>query len=66
MSLLNDMLRDLSHSQRNVEARSVSALELQQDEQRELLNQSSVIKSEPGKLWPSMAVFIGVFIILWI
>lgn len=66
MSLLNDMLCDLSHSQKNAEAISVSALELQQDEQRELLNQSSVIKPEPGKLWPSVAVFICVFFALWV
>lgn len=65
MSLLNDMLCDLSHSQKNAEAISVSALELQRDEQRELLNQSSVIKPEPGKLWPSVTVFCCVLILLW-
>ncbi len=66
MSLLNDMLCDLSHSQKNAEVMSAPALELQQDEQRELLNQSSVIKPEPGKLWPSVAVFICVFFASWV
>lgn len=65
MSLLNDMLRDLSHTQKNAEVISVTALELERDEQRELLNQSSVIKPEPGKLWPSAAVFLCVLMVLW-
>ncbi len=65
MSLLNDMLRDLSHTQKNVENMPVSALEVQQSEQRQLLNQSSVIKTEPGKLWPSVAVFLVVLMSLW-
>lgn len=66
MSLLNDMLRDLSHTQKSVEHASVSTLELQDSEQRELLNQSSVIKPEPGKVWPSVATFFCVLLVLWV
>ena len=66
MSLLNDMLRDLSHTQKSVEHASVSTLELQDSEQRELLNQSSVIKPEPGKVWPSVATFFCVLLLLWV
>lgn len=66
MSLLNDMLRDLSHTQKSVEHASVSTLELQDSEQRELLNHSSVIKPEPGKVWPSVATFFCVLLLLWV
>lgn len=65
MSLLNDMLRDLSLAQKDGDAAAQAAVvELNQDEQRDLLNQSSVIKQEPGKLWPSLLAFLVVLICL--
>lgn len=65
MSLLNDMLRDLSLAQKGGDAAAQAAVvELNQDEQRDLLNQSSVIKQEPGKLWPSLLAFLVVLICL--
>ncbi|WP_331346064.1 hypothetical protein [Cellvibrio sp. UBA7661] len=66
MSLLNDMLRDLSHQQKPVDALSTGAsptLDLSAQEQRELFNQSSAAKPLPRSLLPSVLVFVVVFAI---
>lgn len=70
MSLLNDMLRDLSVAQKPVEKTSgaqAAELDLQAYEQRELLQQSSVVKPLPGNLLPSILVFVIVLalLLLW-
>ena len=66
MSLLNDMLRDLSHQQKPVDALSAGAsptLDLSAQEQRELFNQSSAAKPLPRSFLPSVLVFVVVFAI---
>lgn len=62
MSLLNDMLRDLSHQQKPTDALSGAAptLELSAQEQRELFNQSSAAKPLPRSVMPSVMVFVVV------
>lgn len=67
MSLLNDMLRDLSAVQKPSDGELNSPtpdLELKAHEQRELLQQSSVVKPLPATLLPSLVVFVVVLIIL--
>lgn len=66
MSLLNDMLRDLSATQKPADRMGDTAVELDLNarEQRELLHQSSVIKPMPGTLLPSLAVFVVVLVLL--
>lgn len=54
MSLLNDMLRDLSQAQKVSEAGSAAPLA----DQRELLSESSMVKPGPGRLWPSLVAFV--------
>ncbi|HEY8942011.1 MAG TPA: hypothetical protein VIM59_17580, partial [Cellvibrio sp.] len=68
MSLLNDMLRDLSSVQKEPEKESASDIaqvSLGQPDQRELLNSSGVIKPLPVTLLPSILVFILVVVLLW-
>ena len=66
MSLINDMLRDLSHVQK-AERQTIHGhpqAETQVDEQRELLSQSGVNKPNPNVLWPSLLVFVAVMTVL--
>lgn len=61
MSLLNDMLRDLSHQQKTSEPMSADsniALDLNAQEQRELFNQSNVVKPLPRSVVPSLLMFV--------
>lgn len=64
MSLLNDMLRDLSSGQ-NPAGSDLHPNSLHKNEQDslELLRHSSVIKQEQGKLWPSIIIFCLVLIL---
>jgi MSHA biogenesis protein MshN len=67
MSLLNDMLRDLSHQQTTVEtaaAANQAALDFNAQEQRELFYNTSAAKPLPRTLVPSLVVFVLVLIIL--
>lgn len=67
MSLLNDMLRDLSGAQRTVDSASGVHTDKPQadaDDQHELLQNSSVVKPLPTTLLPSVTVFVVVVILL--
>lgn len=67
MSLLNDMLRDLSHQQTKVETASAAnqaALDFNAQEQRELFYNTSAAKPLPRTLIPSVIVFVLVLVIL--
>jgi len=67
MSLLNDMLRDLSHQQTTVEtaaAANQAALDFNAQEQRELFYNTSAAKPLPRTLVPSLVVFVLVLVIL--
>lgn len=67
MSLLNDMLRDLSHQQTKVETASAAnqaALDFNAQEQRELFYNTSAAKPLPRTLMPSLIVFVLVLVIL--
>lgn len=67
MSLLNDMLRDLSHQQTTVEATAAvnqTALDFNAQEQRELFYNTSAAKPLPRTLVPSLVVFALVLSIL--
>lgn len=67
MSLLNDMLRDLSHQQKVADPAVVEqqpALDLRAEEQRELFYNSSAAKPLPRTLLPSLVVFVLVLTIL--
>ena len=67
MSLLNDMLRDLSHQQKATETMSTAQnaeLEFNPQEQRELFHNSSTAKPLPRTLLPSFIVFALVFLLL--
>lgn len=69
MSLLNDMLRDLSHAQKNNESGTVAqsaSLDLSDNEQRELIRHSSLAKPARGIFLPSLLAFFVVSIILLI
>lgn len=69
MSLINDMLRDLSHvqktEQQTIHDQPQAAMHV--DDQRELLNQSSVNKPSPNVVWPSLVVFLVVMgvLVVW-
>lgn len=56
MSLLNDMLRDLSQAQKITDVGSTASL----PDQRELLSESGMVKPGPGRLWPSLVAFVVV------
>lgn len=63
MSLLNDMLRDLSHQQSSMKtatAANQSALDFNAQEQRELFNNTSAAKPISRSLVPSLVVFVVV------
>jgi MSHA biogenesis protein MshN len=67
MSLLNDMLRDLSHQQTRVEttaAANQAALDFNAQEQRELFYNTSTTKPLPRTLVPSLVAFVLVLAIL--
>lgn len=67
MSLLNDMLRDLSHQQKVTDPAIVEqqpALDLRAEEQRELFYNSSAAKPLPRTLLPSLVVFVLVLFVL--
>lgn len=67
MSLLNDMLRDLSHQQKVADPAVVEqqpGLDLHAEEQRELFYNSSAAKPLPRTLLPSLVVFVLVLTIL--
>lgn len=67
MSLLNDMLRDLSHHQSTPEtapAANQGALDFNAQEQRELFYNTSAAKPLPRTLVPSLSVFVVVLAIL--
>lgn len=70
MSLLNDMLRDLSHPQKDPDAPE-SISQTQQHDQFEsnysspsLLHSSGVLKAAPVNIWPSVLVFFVALIAL--
>lgn len=70
MSLLNDMLRDLSHQQKTVGTAATAnqaALDFNAQEQRELFYDTSAAKPLPRTLVPSLVVFVLVLaiLILW-
>ncbi len=70
MSLLNDMLRDLSHQQSSMKtaaAANQSALDFNAQEQRELFNNTSAAKPLSRSLVPSLVVFVLVIgmLTLW-
>jgi cytoskeletal protein RodZ len=67
MSLLNDMLRDLSHQQSSMKtaaAANQSALDFNAQEQRELFNNTSAAKPISRSLVPSLVVFVVVVAML--
>lgn len=67
MSLLNDMLRDLSHQQKVADPAVLEqqpALDLRAEEQRELFYNSSAAKPLPSTLLPSLIVFVLVLFAL--
>lgn len=67
MSLLNDMLRDLSHQQSSMKttaAANQSAVDFNAQEQRELFYSTSAAKPLSRNLIPSLVVFILVVIML--
>ena len=67
MSLLNDMLRDLSHQQSSMKtaaAANQSALDFNAQEQRELFNNTSAAKPLSRSLAPSLVVFVLVVAML--
>jgi tetratricopeptide (TPR) repeat protein len=67
MSLLNDMLRDLSHQQSSMKtaaAANQSALDFNAQEQRELFNNTSAAKPLSRSLVPSLVVFVLVVAML--
>ncbi|WP_331350855.1 hypothetical protein [Cellvibrio sp. UBA7671] len=67
MSLLNDMLRDLSHQQTTVETAATAnqaALDFNAQEQRELFYNTRAVKPLPRTLVPSLVVFVLVLAIL--
>ncbi len=67
MSLLNDMLRDLSHQQKTVEtvaAANQAVLDFNTQEQRELFYNTSAAKPLPRTLVPSLVMFTLVLAIL--
>ncbi len=67
MSLLNDMLRDLSLEQKTsdgINDAQTDELDFRAHEQRELLQQTRVVKPVRGTLLPSIAVFFAVMILL--
>lgn len=67
MSLLNDMLRDLSHQQATVETAATvnqAALDFNAQEQRELFYNTRAVKPLPRTLVPSVVVFVLVLAIL--
>lgn len=69
MSLLNDMLRDLSGTQKTVDSASdvhTDKPHAEADDQHELLQNSSVVKPLPTTFLPSAAVFVVVVILLLI
>lgn len=68
MSLLNEMLRDLSHQQKAHEtAVTPAGLEANAQEQHELFHQTRAVKPLPLTLVPSAIIFIVVFsaLLLW-
>lgn len=70
MSLLNDMLRDLSHQQTTAEtaaAANQAALDFNAQEQRELFYNTSAAKPLPRTLMPSLIAFVLVLValVLW-
>ncbi|MDR7090139.1 tetratricopeptide repeat protein [Cellvibrio fibrivorans] len=67
MSLLNDMLRDLSHQQTTLETTATAnqaALDFNAQEQRELFYNTRAVKPLPRTLVPSLVVFVLVLAIL--
>ncbi|WP_039913495.1 tetratricopeptide repeat protein [Cellvibrio mixtus] len=67
MSLLNDMLRDLSLEQKTsdgINNARANDLDFGAHEQRELLQQTSVVRPVRGTMLPSIAVFFVVIILL--
>lgn len=66
MSLLNDMLRDLSHQQKVVDplVSSQPESDLQAQEQREFFHNSGAVKTLPRTWIPSLVVFVLVFVVL--
>ena len=59
MSLLNDMLRDLSSTQKKPDEPEHELLHARAEKDN-LLDQSGILKAEPGNLWPSVIVFVVV------
>lgn len=67
MSLLNDMLRDLSHQQTSMKtaaAANQAALEFNAQEQRDLFYNTNAAKPLPRTLIPSVIVFVVVLALL--
>jgi MSHA biogenesis protein MshN len=64
MSLLNDMLRDLSHTQKNEPAPRSASLDVSDHDQDELIRNSSVAKPAREILLPSLLAFFVVLVAL--
>jgi MSHA biogenesis protein MshN len=66
MSLLNDMLRDLSSTQKKPDEPEHELLHARAEKDN-LLDQSGILKAEPGNLWPSVIVFVVVLaaLLVW-
>ncbi|MEN0035817.1 MAG: hypothetical protein AAGC78_02065 [Cellvibrio sp.] len=66
MSLLNDMLRDLSQHQKIPNEQSASeTVNEREGEQRYLFNETRIAKSIPNRFLPSLLVFIVVLVLLF-
>lgn len=64
MSLLNDMLRDLSRTPKNPDETNPDQGPLESDDNDNLFHQSSMAKREPKNWWPSLIVFMSVLVLL--
>ena len=66
MSLLNDMLRDLSHTQKNPDETRSDHAHVEGSDRDNLFHHSSMAKREPKNWWPSLIVFVFALVLLLI
>ena len=64
MSLLNDMLRDLSHTQKNESASRSASLNVSDHGQDELIRNSSIATPAREIFMPSLLAFVVVLVAL--
>ena len=64
MSLINDMLRDLGHQDKETFAPELDREAMQRDNNRELFEQSSMALKKRTSWWPSLLVFFAVLLLL--